>query len=31
MGGLAEIGDDPAEWVNHCIALTYDVDGVVAK
>jgi hypothetical protein len=31
MGGLAEISDDPADWVNHCIALTYDVDGVVAK
>ena len=31
MGGLAEIGDDPDEWVNHCIAITYDVDAVVAK
>ena len=31
MGGLAEIGDDPAEWINVCIAGAYDVGAVVAK
>jgi len=31
MGGLAEIGDNPDEWVNVCVADTYDVEAVVAK
>jgi hypothetical protein len=30
-GGLAEIGDNPDEWVNVCVADTYDVEAVVAK
>ncbi len=31
MGGLAEIGYDPAEWINVCVAEAYDVAAVVAK
>jgi uncharacterized membrane protein len=31
MGGLAEIGDDPAEWINVCVADAYDARGVIAK
>jgi hypothetical protein len=31
IGGLAEIGSDPFEWVNQCVAWTYDLEGVVAK
>ncbi len=31
MGDLAEIGDDPEEWINVCVAEAYDVDAVVAK
>jgi len=31
MGGLAELGRDPAEWINRCIAWTYGLDQVVAK
>ncbi len=31
MGGLAEIGEDRAEWINVCIAGAYDVGAVVAK
>jgi len=31
MGGLAEIGRDPDEWINRCIAGTYAVGSVVAK
>jgi hypothetical protein len=31
MGGLSEIGDDPAEWINVCIADAYDARAVIAK
>ena len=31
MGGLAEIGDDPTEWVNVCVAEAYDARAVIAK
>lgn len=31
MGGLAELGRDPGEWINRCIAWTYGLDQVVAK
>ena len=31
MGGLAELGRDPSEWINRCIAWTYGLDQVVAK
>ena len=31
MGGLAEIGRDPNEWINRCVAQTYDLKTVVAK
>jgi len=31
MGGLAEIGRDPDEWINRCVAGTYAVGSVVAK
>ena len=31
MGGLAELGRDPAEWINRCIAWSYGLDQVVAK
>jgi len=31
MGGLAEIGRDPAEWINRCVAGTYGLESVVAK
>lgn len=31
MGGLAEIGYDPAEWINVCVAQAYDVAAVVSK
>jgi hypothetical protein len=31
MGGLAEIGRDPEEWINRCVAGTYGVGSVVAK
>lgn len=31
MGGLAELGRDPQEWINRCIAWTYGLDQVVAK
>jgi hypothetical protein len=31
MGGLAEIGRDPDEWINRCVAGTYGVGAVVAK
>ncbi|MCJ7567848.1 MAG: DUF6056 family protein, partial [Anaerolineales bacterium] len=31
MGGLAEIGYDPDEWINRCVAQAYEVDAVVAK
>jgi membrane protease YdiL (CAAX protease family) len=31
MGGLAEIGRDPEEWINRCVAGTYGVGAVVAK
>jgi hypothetical protein len=31
MGGLAEIGRDPQEWINLCVAWTYGVESVVAK
>ena len=31
MGGLAEIGHDPEEWINRCVAGTYGVESVVAK
>jgi len=30
-GGLAEIGFDPEEWINRCVALTYGIDQVIAK
>lgn len=31
MGGLAEIGRDPREWINRCVAGTYGLRSVVAK
>jgi hypothetical protein len=31
MGKLAEIGYDPDEWINRCIAQTYGLDAVIAK
>jgi hypothetical protein len=31
MGGLAEIGRDPEEWINRCVAGTYGLGSVVAK
>ncbi len=31
MGFLAEIGYDPDEWINRCMAQAYGVDAVVAK
>ena len=31
MGGLAEIGHDPEEWINRCVAGTYGLESVVAK
>jgi hypothetical protein len=31
MGGLAEIGRDPDEWINRCVAEWYGLDEVVAK
>jgi hypothetical protein len=31
MGGLAEIGRDPEEWINRCVAGTYGLESVVAK
>jgi hypothetical protein len=31
MGGLAEVGRDPDEWINRCIAGTYGLGAVVAK
>jgi hypothetical protein len=31
MGGLAEIGYDPAEWINICIADSYGLVFVVAR
>jgi len=30
-GGLAELGYDPDEWINRCIANTYRIDQVIAK
>jgi len=30
-GGLAELGYDPDEWINRCIAITYGIDQVIAK
>jgi hypothetical protein len=31
LGGLAEIGYDPGEWVNRCVARTYGLKRVTAK
>ena len=31
MGGLAEIGRDPNEWINRCVAQSYGLKTVVAK
>lgn len=31
IGGLAEIGYDPNEWVNRCVAQAYGLHDVVAK
>ncbi len=31
MGFLAEIGYDPDEWINRCVAQAYGVNAVVAK
>jgi hypothetical protein len=31
MGGLAEIGYDPEQWVNRCVAQAYGLKQVVAK
>jgi hypothetical protein len=31
MGGLAEIGRDPDEWINRCVAGTYGLEAVIAK
>lgn len=31
MGGLAEVGEDPAEWINACVAAAYALEAVVAK
>lgn len=30
-GGLAELGYNPDEWINRCIANTYGIDQVIAK
>ncbi len=31
MGGLSEIGYDPNEWINRCVASTYGLESVIAK
>ncbi len=31
MGGLAEIGRDPDEWINRCVAQSFGLKTVVAK
>lgn len=31
MGGLAEIGPDPDEWINRCVAGTYGLQTIVEK
>jgi hypothetical protein len=31
LAGLAEIGHDPEEWINRCVAGTYGLGSVVAK
>jgi len=31
MGGLAEIGYDPNEWINRCVAQAYGLKRVIAK
>ena len=31
MAGLAEVGFDPEEWINVCIANSYGLASVVAK
>jgi hypothetical protein len=31
MGGVAEIGYDPENWVNRCVAQAYGLKQVVAK
>ena len=31
MSGLAEVGEDPKEWINACVAAAYALDAVVAK
>jgi hypothetical protein len=31
MGGLAEIGYNPKEWINRCVAQAYGIEEVVAK
>jgi hypothetical protein len=31
MGGLAEIGFNPDEWINRCVAQTYGLEKVIAK
>ena len=31
MGGLAEIGRDPNEWINRCVAQSYGLKTVIAK
>jgi len=28
---VAEVGEDPAEWINVCVAAAYGLDAVVAK
>jgi hypothetical protein len=31
MAGLAEVGQDPSEWINACVAMAYGLRRVVAK
>lgn len=31
MGGLAEIGQDPEEWINRCVAVSYGLERVISK
>jgi hypothetical protein len=31
MAGLAEVGLDPSEWINACVAMAYGLGRVIAK
>jgi hypothetical protein len=30
MGGLAEIGKDPTEWINRCVANSYGLERITS-